>query len=236
VCTERKLRTKWRSPTDTPSLSPTVVAGLLVRYSIHRSSPETFFSPENLFVNRFVLDERPSWTEVPPHFLSRDISYLHSNVCPMCVWSICVCVYTAIIADTRFILSNVGYVCMAGILNHTSLEVPRLLLCVKWYTYWHLTGGDDKILSQDNRIPGASVLWKSEAFVFVQDFSVCFILASKGGFTHTMLSPAMPFFPIWFTQCGHVWFTHAMEWHVLIGLMRESNTAAQCKSNGKDTI
>jgi hypothetical protein len=32
-----------RSPADTLSLSPTVVAGLRVRYLRHRSSPETYF-------------------------------------------------------------------------------------------------------------------------------------------------------------------------------------------------
>jgi hypothetical protein len=54
---ERKLHSDWRSPTDTPTLSPTVVAGLRVRYSRHRSSPETFFVREicswwEAFVNR----------------------------------------------------------------------------------------------------------------------------------------------------------------------------------------
>jgi hypothetical protein len=43
MCTERKLHSNWRSPADTSSFSPTVVAGLRVRYSRHRSSPETFF-------------------------------------------------------------------------------------------------------------------------------------------------------------------------------------------------
>jgi hypothetical protein len=65
MSTERKLHSNWRSPADTPSLSPTVAAGLHVRYSRHRSSPETFFFSENLFVNRFVRDESRSWNEVP---------------------------------------------------------------------------------------------------------------------------------------------------------------------------
>jgi hypothetical protein len=33
MCTERKLHSNCRFPADTPSLSPTVVAGLRVRYS-----------------------------------------------------------------------------------------------------------------------------------------------------------------------------------------------------------
>jgi hypothetical protein len=49
-------------------------------------------------------------------------------------------------------------------------------------------------------------------------------------------SPAMPFFLIWFTQWGRVWFKHTMAWYVWIGLMCESNTGLLCKSNGKDTI
>jgi hypothetical protein len=64
MCTERKLHSNWRSPAGTPSLSPTVVVGLRVRYSRHRSSPETFFFSKNLFVNRFVSDERRSWTDL----------------------------------------------------------------------------------------------------------------------------------------------------------------------------
>jgi hypothetical protein len=60
MCTERKLHSNWRSPADTPSLSPTVVVGLRVRYSRHRSSSETFFffrkicSWTDLFVMRGV--------------------------------------------------------------------------------------------------------------------------------------------------------------------------------------
>jgi hypothetical protein len=51
MCTERKLHSNWRSPADTPSLSPIVVAVLRVRYARHRASPYTFFS-QNLSVNR----------------------------------------------------------------------------------------------------------------------------------------------------------------------------------------
>jgi hypothetical protein len=40
-------------------------------------------------------------------------------------------------------------------------------------------------------------------------------------------------FPIWFTQCGRVWFTHTTAWYVWICLMCESKKAALCKSNGK---
>jgi hypothetical protein len=63
MCTERKLHSNWHSPTDTPSLSPTVVAGLRVRYSRRRSSPETFFvrkicSWTDLFVMRGVREPR----------------------------------------------------------------------------------------------------------------------------------------------------------------------------------
>jgi hypothetical protein len=58
-----KVTSNWRSPADTPSLSPTVVAGLRVRYSRHRSSPETFFvrkicSLTDLFVMRGVRQPR----------------------------------------------------------------------------------------------------------------------------------------------------------------------------------
>jgi hypothetical protein len=72
VCTERKLHSNWRSAADTPCLSPTVVAGLRVRYSWHRSSPETF-----LF-GKFVHDERRSWTEVPLHTLVEN-QQMHQN-------------------------------------------------------------------------------------------------------------------------------------------------------------
>jgi hypothetical protein len=65
MCNERKLQSNWRSPADTPSLSPTVVAGLRVRYSRHRSSPETLFFFGKFVRDRFVRDERCSWTEVP---------------------------------------------------------------------------------------------------------------------------------------------------------------------------
>jgi hypothetical protein len=52
-----KLHSNWRSPVGTPCLSPTVVAGLRVRYSRHRSSPDTFFFfLENLFVMRGVRE------------------------------------------------------------------------------------------------------------------------------------------------------------------------------------
>jgi hypothetical protein len=61
MCTERKLHS---SPTDTPSLSPTVVAGLRVRYSRQRSSPETFFSRKTCSLTDFFRNERRSWTEV----------------------------------------------------------------------------------------------------------------------------------------------------------------------------
>jgi hypothetical protein len=57
------------NPSDTPSLSLTVVAGLRVRYSRHRSSAETFFlrkifSLNDLFVMRGIRDEKRSWNEV----------------------------------------------------------------------------------------------------------------------------------------------------------------------------
>jgi hypothetical protein len=55
-------------PQMLPSLSPTDFAGLRVRYLRHRSSPETFFFSENLFVNRFVRDERRSRTKVPLYY------------------------------------------------------------------------------------------------------------------------------------------------------------------------
>jgi hypothetical protein len=60
MCPERKLHSNWRSPADTPSLSPTVVAGLHVRYSRRRSSPETSPPPppENLFVIRGVREPK----------------------------------------------------------------------------------------------------------------------------------------------------------------------------------
>jgi hypothetical protein len=59
MCTERNSHSNWCSPADTPSLLPTVVAGLHVHYLRHRSSSKTF-----LF-GKFVRDERRSWTEVP---------------------------------------------------------------------------------------------------------------------------------------------------------------------------
>jgi hypothetical protein len=49
--TERKLRSDWRPPVDIPSLSPTVVAGLRVRYSRHRSSPR-----DVILLGKFVRD------------------------------------------------------------------------------------------------------------------------------------------------------------------------------------
>jgi hypothetical protein len=62
MCTERKLYSNWRSLADIPSLSPTVVAGLRVRCSRHRSSTETFFrkicSWTDLFVKRGVREPR----------------------------------------------------------------------------------------------------------------------------------------------------------------------------------
>jgi hypothetical protein len=63
MCTERKLHSNWCSPADTPSLSPTVAAGLRVRYLRHRSSPDTFFvwkicSWTDLFVMRGVHEPR----------------------------------------------------------------------------------------------------------------------------------------------------------------------------------
>jgi hypothetical protein len=63
MCTEWKLRSNWYSPTDTPSLLPTVVAGLCVRYLRHRLSPETFFvwkicSWTNSFVMKGVHEPR----------------------------------------------------------------------------------------------------------------------------------------------------------------------------------
>jgi hypothetical protein len=63
MCAERKLHTNWRSPADTPILSPTVVAGLRVRYSRHRSSPEMVFvrkicSWTDLFVMKDVREPR----------------------------------------------------------------------------------------------------------------------------------------------------------------------------------
>jgi hypothetical protein len=53
-----KVTQNWRSPADTPSLSPTVVAGLRVCYLRHRSSPETFF-----FFGNFVHEPICSWWE-----------------------------------------------------------------------------------------------------------------------------------------------------------------------------
>jgi hypothetical protein len=69
MSTERKLHSNWRSRTDTPSLSPTVVAGLRVRYSRHRSSPETFLvrimcSWTDLFVMKGVREPRFHCTAV----------------------------------------------------------------------------------------------------------------------------------------------------------------------------
>jgi hypothetical protein len=66
------LHSNWRSPADTPSLSPTVVAGLCVRYSRQRSSPETFCVRKICLwtdllvmsgVREPVSDERRSWTD-----------------------------------------------------------------------------------------------------------------------------------------------------------------------------
>jgi hypothetical protein len=37
-------------------------------------------------------------------------------------------------------------------------------------------------------------------------------------------------FPIWFTQCGRVWFTHKADSHIPCHGMCESNTASLCKS------
>jgi len=60
--------------------------------------------------------------------------------------SVCVCVYTPIIAGTRSVMSNVGNVLIAGVLNRTS-PVPRLL-CVERYNYWNLTGGADRMTAR----------------------------------------------------------------------------------------
>jgi hypothetical protein len=63
MCTERKLHNNWRSPADTPSLSPTIVVGLHVHYSRHRLSPEMFhvwkiYSWTDLFVMEGVHEPR----------------------------------------------------------------------------------------------------------------------------------------------------------------------------------
>jgi hypothetical protein len=57
MCNERKLHSNWRCSADTPSLSPTVVAGLRVHYSRHLSSPDTFF------FGKFVRKPICSWWE-----------------------------------------------------------------------------------------------------------------------------------------------------------------------------
>jgi hypothetical protein len=93
MCTERKLHSNWRSPADTTSLSPTVVADLRVRYSRHCSSPETFF------FGKCIREPICSWWAA---FVNRGFTVLclHGSMHVICylaqflVWFVMVGMYT----------------------------------------------------------------------------------------------------------------------------------------------
>jgi hypothetical protein len=83
MCTERKLHSNWRSPTHTPSLSPTVVAGLCVRHLRHflfgKFVCEPICSWGEAFMNRVSTVQ---WTLSASHISK----LLHTSAVRICEW------------------------------------------------------------------------------------------------------------------------------------------------------
>jgi hypothetical protein len=135
VCTERKLHSNWHSPANTPSLSPTIVVGLRVLYSRHRSSHETHSLPPPLSVcpGKFVHEPTCLWWEAFVNqgstvYIMTNFIWLH-EICHDIY--VCVYIYIYIVVIDWHFLSCIYYILsiMMSLFIHMWQSDMWLFLC-----------------------------------------------------------------------------------------------------------